>query len=180
MPAGCGCLRLLERFTAPVADITSVDLLPLVAEASLNIATAKTSTSAAEARSLRFLRPSDGISLNRAFLLYEAKQRAIGLAESGYRSPVPGLLRAAGYDAAQTIGIRIWSMVQGKFASEHDALIGKKIAHVLCGGMVAEGTMVSEQHILDLEREAFLALCGEKKTHERVEHMLKTGKPLRN
>lgn len=180
LPAGCGCLRLLERFTAPVADITSVDLLPLVAEASLNIATAKTSTSAAEARSLRFLRPSDGISLNRAFLLYEAKQRAIGLAESGYRSPVPGSLRAAGYDAAQTIGIRIWSMVQGKFASEHDALIGKKIAHVLCGGMVAEGTMVSEQHILDLEREAFLALCGEKKTHERVEHMLKTGKPLRN
>lgn len=180
LPAGCGCLRLLERFTAPVADISSVDLLPLVAEASLNIAMAKTSTSAAEARALRFLRPSDGISLNRDFLLYEAKQRAIGLAESGYRPPLPGVLRAAGYDAAQTIGIRIWSMVQGRFASEHDALIGKKIAHVLCGGMVAEGTMVSEQHILDLEREAFLALCGEKKTHERVEHMLKTGKPLRN
>lgn len=180
LPAGCGCLRLLERFTAPVADIPTVDLLPLVAEASLNIAMAKTSTSAAEARGLRYLRPADGISLNRDFLLYEAKQRAIGLAESGYRAPVPGLLRAAGYDAAQTIGIRVWSMVQGKFASEHDALIAKKIAHVLCGGMVAEGSMVSEQHILDLEREAFLALCGEKKTHERVEHMLKTGKPLRN
>jgi 3-hydroxyacyl-CoA dehydrogenase len=180
LPAGCGCLRLVERFTAPVADIPTADLLPLVAEASLNIAMAKTSTSAAEARALRFLRPADGVSLNRDFLLYEAKQRAIGLAESGYRAPVPGLLRAAGYDAAQTIGIRVWSMVQGKFASEHDALIAKKIAHVLCGGMVGEGTMVSEQHFLDLEREAFLALCGEKKTHERVEHMLKTGKPLRN
>lgn len=180
LPAGCGCLRLVERFTAPVADLPTVDLLPLVAEASLNIAMAKTSTSAAEARAMRYLRPSDGISLNRDFLLYEAKQRAIGLAESGYRAPVPAFLRAAGYDAAQTIGIRVWGMVQGKFASEHDALIAKKIAHVLCGGMVAEGALVSEQHILDLEREAFLALCGEKKTHERVEHMLKTGKPLRN
>lgn len=180
LPAGCGCLRLVERYTGAVADIATVDLLPLVAEASLNIAMAKTSTSAAEARSLRYLRPADGISLNRDFLLYEAKQRAIGLAEAGYRAPVPGLLRAAGYDAAQTIGIRIWGMVQSKFASEHDALIAKKVAHVLCGGMVAEGTMVTEQHFLDLEREAFLALCGEKKTHERVEHMLKTGKPLRN
>ncbi len=180
LPAGCGCLRLVERFTAPVADLPTVDLLPLVAEASLNIAMAKTSTSAAEARALRYLRPADGISLNRDFLLYEAKQRAIGMAESGYRAPVPTLLRAAGYDAAQTIGIRIWGMVQGRFASEHDALIAKKIAHVLCGGLSAEGAMVSEQHFLDLEREAFLALCGERKTHERVEHMLKTGKPLRN
>jgi 3-hydroxyacyl-CoA dehydrogenase len=180
LPAGCGCLRLVERFTASVADLPTVDLLPFVAEASLNIAMAKTSTSAAEARALRYLRPADGISLNRDFLLYEAKQRAIGLAESGYRAPVPMLLRAAGYDAAQTIGIRVWGMVQGRFASEHDALIAKKVAHVLCGGLVAEGAMVSEQHFLDLEREAFLALCGEKKTHERVEHMLKTGKPLRN
>lgn len=180
LPAGCGCLRLVERFTASVADLPTVDLLPFVAEASLNIAMAKTSTSAAEARALRFLRPSDGISLNRDFLLYEAKQRAIGLAESGYRPPVPGLLRAAGYDAAQTIGMRIWGMVEGRFASEYDAFIAKKIAHVLCGGMVAEGTLVSEQHFLDLEREAFLALCGEPKTHERVQHMLSTGKPLRN
>lgn len=180
LPAGCGCLRLVERFTAPVVDLPTVDLLPLIAEASLNIAMAKTSTSAAEARSLRYLRPADGISLNRDFLLHEAKQRAIGLAESGYRPPVPPLLRTAGYDAAQTIGIRIWGMVQGRFASEHDALIAKKVAHVLCGGYSAEGALVTEQHFLDLEREAFLALCGEKKTQERVEHMLKTGKPLRN
>src|SRR5690606_11347029 len=112
--------------------------------------------------------------------LHEAKQRATGLAESGYRPPVPPLLRTAGYDAAQTIGIQIWGMVQGRFASEHDALIAKKVAHVLCGGYSAEGALVTEQHFLDFEREAFLALCGEKKTQERVEHMLKTGKPLRN
>jgi 3-hydroxyacyl-CoA dehydrogenase len=180
VPAGGGCLRLVERFTSGVADISGVDLLPLIGEASLNIAMAKTSTSAAEARVLRYLRPTDGISFNRDFLLYEAKQRAVGLAQAGYRPPLPVPLRVAGYDAAQTIGMRIWGMVAGKFASEHDALIAKKIAHILCGGMVAEGTLVTEQHILDLEREAFLQLCGEKRTHERVEHMLKTGKPLRN
>ena len=180
IPAGGGCLRLLDRYTASVADINGVDLLPLVAEASLNIAMAKTSTSAAHARALRYLRHADGISLNRDFLLYEAKQRALGLAKAGYRAPLPQSFRAAGYDAAQTIGVRIWGMVEGQFASEHDALIAKKVAHVLCGGWVAEGTVLPEQHFLDLEREAFLELCGEKKTQERVEHMLKTGKPLRN
>src|SRR5690606_6705104 len=113
-------------------------------------------------------------------LLYEAKQRALGLAKAGYRAPLPQSFRAAGYDAAKTIGVRIWGMVEGHFASEHDALIAKKGAHVLCGGGVAEGTVLPEQHFLDLEREAFLELCGEKKTQERVEHMLKTGKPLRN
>lgn len=180
VPAGGGCLRLVERFTSGLADIAGADLLPFIGEASLNIAMAKTSTSAAHARTLRYLRPSDGISYNRDFLLFEAKQRAIGLAQSAYRPPIPVPLRVAGYDVAQTIGMRIWGMVAGKFASEHDALIAKKVAHILCGGFVAEGTLVSEQHILDLEREAFLQLCGEKKTHERVEHMLKTGKPLRN
>src|SRR5690606_8721123 len=108
IPAGGGCLRLLDRYTTSVIDIGGVDLLPMVAEASLNIAMAKTSTSAAHARSLRYLRASDGISLNRDFLLYEAKQRAVGMAEAGYRAPLPALLKAAGYDAAQTIGLRIW------------------------------------------------------------------------
>lgn len=180
IPAGGGCLRLLERYTSTVADISGVDLFPLVAEASINIAMAKTSTSAAHARTLRYLRPSDGISMNRDFLLYEAKQRALGMALSGYRPPLATSLRAAGYDASRTIGVRIWGMVESQFASDHDALIAKKIAHVLCGGMVAEGSMLPEQHFLDLEREAFLQLCGEKRTHERIEHMLKTGKPLRN
>jgi 3-hydroxyacyl-CoA dehydrogenase len=141
---------------------------------------AKTSTSADEAMQMRYLRPSDGVSLNRDFLLYEAKQRALGMAASGYRAPRPTLLRAAGYDASRTIGLRIWSMQEGRFASAHDGLIANKVAHILCGGNVAAGTLLPEQHFLDLEREAFLSLCGEKKTHERVEHMLKTGKPLRN
>src|SRR5690606_15184341 len=119
IPAGGGCLRLLERYTSTVADISGVDIFPLVAEASINIAMAKTSTSAAHARTLRYLRPSDGISMNRDFLLYEAKQRALGMALSGYRPPLATSLRAAGYDASRTIGVRIWGMVESQFASDH-------------------------------------------------------------
>src|SRR5690606_20242969 len=105
----------------------------------------------------RFLRPSDGVSFNREFLLYEAKQRALGLARSGYRPPRPLELVACGHDAAKTIGVRVWGMVEGGFASEHDALIANKIAHVLCGGTVQGGARLPEQHYLDLEREAFLS-----------------------
>lgn len=180
VPAGGGCLRLVDRFTSDICDVDGVDPLPLIAEASLNVAMAKTSTSAEEARSLRYLRPTDRVSLNRDFLLYEAKQAALGLASSAYRAPLPLRLKAAGLDAAKTIGAKIWGMVEGRWASPHDALIANKVAHILCGGNVAGGTEVSEQHYLDLERQAFLQLCGEKKTHARIEHMLKTGKPLRN
>ncbi len=180
IPAGSGCLRMVERYTAHVADIDGVDLLPYVGQASLNIAMAKASTSAEEAKRLRYLRATDGISLNRDFLLFEAKQRALGLARAGYRPPRPLRLKAAGYDAAKTIAVKTWSMVEGRWASPHDALVANKVAHVLCGGVVAAGQELTEQHFLDLEREAFLQLCGEPKTHERIKHMLETGKPLRN
>lgn len=180
LPAGGGCLRMVERYTADLQSIEGADLLPPIATASLNIAMAKTSTSAADAKVLRYLRPSDGITLNRDHLTFEAKQRALGLAGSSYRPPLPQRLRAAGYDASKTIGAKIWGMVEGGFASEHDAVIARKVAHVLCGGNVAQGTEVDDQHYLDLEREAFLSLCAEPKTQARIEHMLKTGAPLRN
>src|SRR5690606_15212424 len=179
VPAGGGCLRMVERYTAQLSGIDGVDLSPHVGQASLNIAMAKASTSAEDAQRLRYLRPTDGISLNREFLLYEAKQRASGMAKAGYRPPRPLLLEAAGFDAAKTIGVKIWSMVEGRRASRHDALIANKLAHILCGGNVAAGTLLSEQHYLDLEREAFLQLCGEPKTQARVKHMLEMGKPLR-
>jgi 3-hydroxyacyl-CoA dehydrogenase len=179
IPAGGGCVRMVERYSAGLAPL-GVDLLPLIGQASLNIATAKVATSADEAKTLRYLLPTDGVSLNSARLLYEAKQRALGLARAGYRPPLPPLLPAAGYDAARTISARVWGMVEGGYASEHDALIANKVAFVLCGGRVAAGTLLPEQHFLDLEREAFLALCGEEKTQLRVQHMLMQGKPLRN
>jgi 3-hydroxyacyl-CoA dehydrogenase len=179
LPAGGGCLRMVERYTAGLAS-AGVDLLPLIGQASLNIATAKVATSAEEAKQLRYLLPADGISLNSARLLYEAKQRALGMARAGYRPPLPPLLPAAGYDAARTIGARIWGMVEGGYASAHDALIANKVAFVLCGGRVAAGTLLPEQHFLDLEREAFVSLAAEEKTQQRVQHMLMQGKPLRN
>jgi 3-hydroxyacyl-CoA dehydrogenase len=179
IPAGGGCLRMVERYSAGLAPL-GVDLLPLIGQASLNIATAKVATSAEEAKTLRYLLPTDGISLNASHLLFEAKQRALGLARAGYRPPLPPLLPAAGYDAARTVSARVWGMVEGGFASEHDALIANKVAYVLCGGRVPAGTLLPEQHFLDLEREAFLALCGEEKTQQRVQHMLMQGKPLRN
>jgi 3-hydroxyacyl-CoA dehydrogenase len=180
IPAGGGCLRMVERFTDDVAKVKGVDLLPFIGEASLNVAMAKVATSADEAKKLRYLRPSDGISLNRAELLYAAKWRALGLARAGYRPPRAGVHSAAGYDAGKTIGARIWAMVEGGFASQHDALIANKLAHILCGGIVAAGTEVGDQHYLDLECEAFLSLCGEQKSLDRIGHMLMNNKPLRN
>jgi 3-hydroxyacyl-CoA dehydrogenase len=180
IPAGGGCLRMVERFTDDVAKVKGVDLLPFIGEASLNIATAKVATSADEAKKLRYLRPTDGISLNRAELLYAAKWRALGLARAGYRPPRAGVHSAVGYDAGKTIGARIWAMVEGGFASQHDALIANKLAHILCGGIVAAGTEVGDQHYLDLECEAFLSLCGEQKSLDRIGHMLMNNKPLRN
>jgi len=180
IPAGGGCLRMVQRWTGDVAEVSSVDLLPLVGQASLNIAMAKVGTGAEDARKLRYILPTDGVSLNRDRLLYEAKQRALGLARSGYRPPLPRLIRAAGIDMARTIGMNVWGMVEGGWASKHDALIASKIAYVICGGDVAPNTMLTEQRYLELEREAFVSLCGEEKTQKRIESMLTTNKPLRN
>ncbi|MGF1508632.1 MAG: 3-hydroxyacyl-CoA dehydrogenase/enoyl-CoA hydratase family protein [Myxococcota bacterium] len=180
VPAGCGCLRLVERWTGAVQDVDGMDLLPLIGAASLNIATAKVATGAEEGKRLRFLRATDGVSLNRDLLLYHAKQRALGLARAGYRPPRPPTFRAAGIDAAMTIAMRVWGMVEGRFATEHDSLIARKVAHILCGGDVVPGTELTEQHYLDLEREAFVSLCGEEKTQARIQSLLMNNKPLRN
>ena len=180
IPAGGGCLRMVERWTGPAQDVKEVDLLPLIGQASIQIATAKVATGAEEAKRLRYLMPTDGVSLNRDYLLHEAKERALGLAKAGYKPPRPRRIRAAGIDAYKTISVNVWSMTEGGFASEHDAKIAKHIARTLCGGDVAAGTVLTEQHYLDLEREAFLSLCGEQKTQDRIQHMLMNNKPLRN
>src|SRR5690606_29608225 len=102
------------------------------------------------------------------------------MARSDYRPPLPPLLTAAGHDAARTIAARIWGMVEGGYATAHDALVANKLAYVLCGGRVAANSTASDQHFLDLEREAFMSLCGEQKSLDRMQHMLMQGKPLRN
>jgi len=180
IPAGCGCLRMVERWTGGLDNVVGADPLKFVGTGSLNIAMAKTSTGAENARSLRLLRDTDGISLNRDHLLYQAKARALGMANAGYRPPRPKLIKAAGLDAAKTIGIQVWGMVEGGWASDHDALIANKVAHILCGGNVAAGTELQEQDYLALEKEAFLSLCGEEKSQARMQSILMNNKPLRN
>jgi 3-hydroxyacyl-CoA dehydrogenase len=145
------------------------------------IAMAKVSTSAAEARSLGLLSPADRVTRNRERLLLDAKAQAILLAEQGYVSPISrSQIPVAGLAALPVLETGIFLMGEAGFASEHDQKVARKAAHVLCGGRLTPGSLVSEQYFLDLEREAFLSLCGERKTQERIAFTLKTGKPLRN
>ena len=145
------------------------------------IAMAKVSTSAAEARNLGLLATSDLVTRNRERLLLDAKAQAVLLAEQGYVAPTPrSQVPVAGLAALSTLETGIFLMGEAGFASEHDQKVAGKAAYVLCGGRVTAGSLVSEQYLLDLEREAFLSLCGERKTQERIAHTLKTGKPLRN
>jgi 3-hydroxyacyl-CoA dehydrogenase len=137
-------------------------------------------TSAGEAKELGYLRASDGVSFDRARQLHEARQRAIGLLGSGYHPPLPRAFRLPGESGIATLELLVNTLVAGGHASEHDALIARKLAVVLCGGAGGHTHEVSEQEILDLEREAFLSLCGEPKSLERMQHMLMNNKPLRN
>jgi 3-hydroxyacyl-CoA dehydrogenase len=119
--------------------------------------------------------------MNRDQLIAEAKRTVLDMVAEGYRPPIRGKnIYAAGERMLAVLRLAIYSMVQGKYISEYDAYIGNKIAYVLCGGSLTAPTWVTEQYILDLEREAFVSLCGEEKTRERILHFLNTGKPLRN
>jgi len=145
------------------------------------IAMAKVSTSAQEARGLGFLNGGDRITMNRDRVLSDAKARALELVRAGYEPPQMRMdIPAPGENVLATLRLGIHIMRQGEFISDHEVKIGTKVAEVLCGGNVTPGTPVSEQYILDLEREAFKSLCGEKKTQERIQFTLKTGKTLRN
>jgi 3-hydroxyacyl-CoA dehydrogenase len=145
------------------------------------IALAKVSTSAAEARPLGLLSPADRITMNRERLLLDAKTQAAALAGAGYAAPQPRQrIPAPGTAALATLETGIYLMGEAGYASEHDQKVARWAAYILCGGRVTAGTPVSEQYLLDLEREAFLSLCGERKTQERIAFTLKTGKPLRN
>jgi 3-hydroxyacyl-CoA dehydrogenase len=188
IPAGGGCkemtLRAIELATAaatPASRSDSVEVHHVMRTIFENIALAKVSTSAFEARDLRLLRPSDAITMNRDRVLHDAKSRAVALAESGYRPPLPITdIPAPGDSVLAALRLGIHMLRQGEYASDHDVTVATHLAEILCGGNITPGTPVSEQYLLDLEREHFLSLCGERKTQERIAHTLKTGKPLRN
>jgi len=180
LPAGSGCKELLRRVINPVMQTPNADVLPHLQQVFETIALAKVSESAQQARALGFLRPADRIVPNRDFLLSEAKREALHLLAAGYTPQPAGMVWAAGRDALAALRIGVYSLHEAGYASDHDALIANKIAHVLCGGDLSEPGWVPEQVILDLEREAFVELCHEPKTIERIVHMLQTSKPLRN
>jgi 3-hydroxyacyl-CoA dehydrogenase len=180
VPAGGGCMELAARAAAKATDDPQFDLLSLVRVPFETLARARVSTSAEEARDLGYLRGGDGVSMSRETLLADAKQLALGIARAGYRPPPPRRIRVIGESGAATLRSALKSLVGAHQISEHDAKIGAQLARILGGGAVPAGSLVSEQALLDLEREAFLSLCGEPKTRERIQHMLTTSKPLRN
>jgi 3-hydroxyacyl-CoA dehydrogenase len=187
VPGGGGCKEVALRAIDAAAALReggrneSVELIEALRRGFENIAMAKVSTSAAEARTLGYLSSSDMISMNRERVLLDAKARARELADAGYSAPLPRTdIPAPGVNILATLRMGVRLMREGEFISDHDVKVANHVANVLCGGKVTPGTAVSEQYFLDLERQSFLSLCGEKKTAERIAHTLKTGKPLRN
>jgi 3-hydroxyacyl-CoA dehydrogenase len=197
IPGGGGTKEMLIRanehasgtgFSLSSSPESDLDLFHSLKPTFEAIAMAKVGTSAEECRDLGYLRREDGVSMNRDRLVADAKEAALALVRGGYKP-----LAASWQEGAQTTQIKVLGeqflagaklaihmMLRGGYASEYDAHVGRKLANILAGGPLTSPQLVSEQYVLDLEREAFVSLCGEKKTQERIAHTLKTGKPLRN
>jgi 3-hydroxyacyl-CoA dehydrogenase len=180
IPAGGGTMELTKRVSERIPEDAQTDILPILRWAFETLATSKVSTSAEEARRLGFLRPCDGISVNGDLLLAEAKAQALALVRGHYRPAPPSLIRVVGERGYAALESVLHIMHTGRHITDHDVVVSKKLGYIMCGGAVPEGTKVSEAYLLDLEREAFLSLCGMPATQDRMRHMLQTGKPLRN
>ena len=188
IPGGGGTKEMLIRANEHAAGSEDLDLFHALKPIFEAIAMAKVGTSAEECRELGYLRREDGVSMNRDRLVADAKEVALGLVASGYKRNVASWQEGAQTTQIKVLGeqflagakLAIHMMARGGYASEYDAHVGRKLANILAGGALTAPQLVSEQYVLDLEREAFVSLCGEKKTQERIAHTLKTGKPLRN
>jgi len=178
LPAGGGCKELLARHLEFYPD--DADPFVMVKKVFLQVGLGKVSMSAEEARAMGMLSPTDGVSLNRDFLIHDAKETALGMARAGYRPPRRRTMRLPGASGYATIRSMLQMMHEAHQISAHDVVVGSKIAYVLTGGQTVPSVRVTEQHILDLEREGFLSLIGEEKTRERMQYMLMNNKPLRN
>ncbi|HAF97376.1 3-hydroxyacyl-CoA dehydrogenase/enoyl-CoA hydratase family protein [Paenibacillus lactis] len=178
IPAGGGCKELALMASSRYPDPGS-DPQPEINRMFEMVAMAKTSTSGHEAVQM-YGRGADTVVMNQDYRIYEAKQAVLELDRAGYVPPQPGKARVVGRDGRAVLQMGAIDMRRGGYISDHDLLIAKKLAHILTGGDVPAGTIVSEEHLLDLEREAFLSLLGEVKTQQRMQHMLAKGKPLRN
>jgi len=188
IPGGGGTKEMLIHANENAGSGDDLDLFHTLRPVFENIAMAKVGTSAEESRDLGYLRRSDAVSMNRERLVADAKQTALALARGGWKPAASSWQEGAqntqikvlgeGFLAAAKMAIHL--MVRGRYVSEYDAHVARKLANILAGGRLSAPQTVSEQYVLDLEREAFVSLCGEKKTQERIAHTLKTGRPLRN
>jgi 3-hydroxyacyl-CoA dehydrogenase len=180
IPGGAGTMNMLWRALENLPDGMPVPTYDIVTQVFKNIALAKVATSAVEAQRFGYFRSTDGVSFDKARLVTEAKARAIGLAEAGYHAPIPRAFKLPGESGIATLRMMVDTLVAGGYASEHDAKIAGKLAEVLCGGAGGASREVTEGEMLELEREAFISLCGEAKSQERMQYMLMNNKPLRN
>jgi 3-hydroxyacyl-CoA dehydrogenase len=163
-----------------LAEEYETDATPYIFKNYMNIAMAKVSMSAAELAPMGFMRHGDAITMDIDKRIHDAKLKAIALA-ANYRPGRPLIdLKAPGRGVAASIKSQLWNMQKGGFISEYDQFLASAVADVITGGDVPAGTLITEEYLLELEREAFVRLCGQKKTLERIQHMLKKGKPLRN
>jgi 3-hydroxyacyl-CoA dehydrogenase len=184
VPAGAGCKEILVRANERAAGGEDLDLFHALKPLFENVAMARVSSSAEEAREMGYLRPSDLISMNRDRQVADAKATAVAMVRAGYRppavAPTEPSIRVLGEEFLAGAKLAIHMMLRGEYISEYDAHVARKLAGILSGGALSSPQLVSERYLLDLEREAFVSLCGERKTQERIAHTLKTGKPLRN
>ena len=181
LPGGGGCLNLWKKMTADIPQpVTDVDLAKFFVPTFMAIAMAKVSMSAAEARANGFLGPKDRIVFNRDYLIGEAKKEVLKMLDEGYAPPVKRKIKVFGTAAQGMINAELFNMQSAGYVSEYDVYLAKRIAYVISGGNVRTNSMVDEEVILNLEREAFIEFWKQEKTVARVENMLTTGKPLRN
>jgi 3-hydroxyacyl-CoA dehydrogenase len=184
IPGGGGTKEMMIRANERAEGEEDLDLFHALKPVFENIAMAKVSTSGEEARELGYLRRADLVAMNPDRLVADAKQTALGLVRAEWRQTAPApsepSIRVLGEEFSAAAKLAVYMMLRGEYISEYDALVARKLAHVLSGGALTSAQLVSEQYLLDLEREAFVSLCGERKTQERIAHTLKTGKPLRN
>ncbi len=180
IPGGGGCKELLSRKVNPVMKTQNADVVPVMQEVFEQIAMAKVGASAWEDKALGYLQPEDEIVMNGEYRLLKAKEKALNLVQSGARPPEVEQIYAAGRDVLSALQLALHSFGWAGYASEHDQLLGNKLAYILCGGDISSPTWVEPSYILELEIEANLSLIGEPLTQARMSHLLQTGKPLRN
>ena len=181
VPAGGGCAEMVSRAAQEAGSDSDTDLFPRIRKVFELIGTARVSGSAAEARALGLLSERDHISMNQEQRIYHAKQDVLTLVREGYRPPTPrNDIPVLGQPGLASLKLGLHLMERAGYITEYDKVVGTHLAVVLTGGAFLGTRKVSRQHLLDLEREAFLALCGQPKTQERMEHMLRQSKPLRN